>query len=126
MSRHCINFSDVEAAFERVKPLVHRTPVLTSTYFSDQSGPGREVFFKCEAYQKTGSFKFRGASNATAIIKELTPSLSDVTVVTHSSGNHAQALALAAAENGVKAHIVMPDNAPKAKLRAVEETYKAR
>jgi len=85
------------------------------------------VYFKCEAYQKTGSFKFRGASNATAMIKESSSAASaDVTVVTHSSGNHAQALALAAASNGVKAHIVMPDNAPEAKRRAVEETYKAR
>ena len=122
---HCINFSDVQAAYNRVATLVHRTPVLTSSYFSGQSG--REVYFKCEAYQKTGSFKFRGASNATAMIKESSSAASaDVTVVTHSSGNHAQALALAAASNGVKAHIVMPDNAPEAKRRAVEETYKAR
>ena len=121
---HCISFADVAAAYARVKPIVHRTPVLTSSYLSSLSG--RDAVFKVEAYQKTGSFKFRGASNATAMIKESTPGDgSEVTVVTHSSGNHAQALALAAASNAVKAHIVMPDNAPEAKRRAVEDTYKA-
>jgi len=76
--------------------------------------------FQCESFQQTGSFKYRGATNACLSILPPSPPPS-LSVVTHSSGNHAQALALAALKSGVKARIVMPDNAPTAKRQAVEE-----
>mmetsp|Transcript_11806 Transcript_11806/g.21493 ORF Transcript_11806/g.21493 Transcript_11806/m.21493 type:complete len:333 (-) Transcript_11806:96-1094(-) len=117
---HCISSTDVDAAYERVKPYVTRTPVLTSSFFSSLAD--RDVQFKCEAFQKTGSFKFRGATNATRMYIE---GGGGAAVVTHSSGNHAQALALAGSMNSIPAHIIMPNNAPEAKRRAVEETYKA-
>ncbi len=97
-------------------PFAHRTPVLTSSYF-DRRLDAR-VFFKCENFQKVGAFKFRGACNA---VFSLTDEEARRGVATHSSGNHAQALALAAKLRGVKAFIVMPTNAPAVKRNAVEE-----
>jgi threonine dehydratase len=108
------DLASIIAAFERIKPYVHRTAVLTShlldAYF------GCELFFKCENFQKVGAFKFRGATNA---VLSLDDEGRKKGVVTHSSGNHAAALALAARMNGVRAHIVMPDNAPLVKKNAV-------
>lgn len=107
---------DIRAAACRIAPYVHRTPVHRSTYINDLAGA--EVFFKCENFQKIGAFKFRGACNTVF-------SLSDEEcargVVTHSSGNHAQALALAANMRGVTARIVMPETAPAVKVAAVRE-----
>ncbi|GMI00134.1 hypothetical protein TrLO_g11686 [Triparma laevis f. longispina] len=117
---YCISSEDVDEAYEHVNPCVTRTPVLTSTFFSTLSS--RDVQFKCEAFQKTGPFKFRGATNATRMYIE---GGGGTAVVTHSSGNHAQALALAGSMNDIPAHIIMPNNAPEAKRRAVEDTYKA-
>lgn len=95
---------------------IHKTPVLTSTLLNKLIGTN--LYFKCENFQKTGSFKFRGATYA---IQQLTVNQKSRGVVTHSSGNFAQALALAAKGLGVKAHIVMPENAPQVKKDAVLE-----
>lgn len=112
--------ADVRAAAQRIAPLAHRTPVMTSESLDRLAGAN--LYFKCENLQKGGAFKFRGACNAV-------DSLSDADarrgVVTHSSGNHAAALALAARYRGITAHIVMPENAPTAK-RAAVESYGAR
>jgi threonine dehydratase len=105
---------EILAAMERVRSRVHRTPVLTCRSIDEMAG-GR-LFFKCENFQKVGAFKFRGASNA---VFSLTEEESARGVATHSSGNHAQALALAARLRGVPAHIVMPENSPKVKVAAV-------
>jgi len=99
---------------ERVKPYIHRTPVLTSQLLNDISGAN--LFFKCENFQKMGAFKMRGATNA---ILSLNDDQRKKGVVTHSSGNFAQALSLAAKGLGVKAYIVMPKNAPQVKKNAV-------
>ena len=107
--------TDISEAAERIRPFAHRTPVLTSAWFNEQTGA--ELFFKCENFQKVGAFKFRGACNA---IGKLTKEEGERGIVTHSSGNHAQAVALAAKLNGYKATIVMPENAPKVKVEAVK------
>jgi threonine dehydratase len=105
----------IEAAHARIAPHIHRTPVLTSGTFDALTGA--RVFFKCENFQKTGSFKIRGASNA---IFSLSDEQIENGIVTPSSGNHGAAVACAAAWRGVPAWIVMPRNAPKAKCLAVE------
>ncbi len=101
-------------AAERIKPYIHRTPVLTSHTIDALAGA--ELFFKCENFQKMGAFKMRGAMNALLL---LTPPDQLQGVATHSSGNFAQALALAARNIGVKAYIVMPEDAPQIKKNAV-------
>lgn len=106
---------DIRSAYHRIKPFIHRTPVLTSRQINMIFGS--ELFFKCENFQKAGAFKFRGATNA---ILQLSDYQKKKGVVTHSSGNHAAALALAASMNGVKASIVMPDTAPAVKVNAVK------
>ncbi len=111
-----IHKNSVVEAVERLAPYLHITPVLTSSYINEQLGA--EVFFKCENLQKTGSFKARGATNA---ILKLRAEDADRGVATHSSGNHGQALAWAAREQGIKAWIVMPENAPQVKVAAVKE-----
>ena len=102
-------------AHERIRPRIHRTPVLTSSNLNELAGA--QISFKCENLQKTGSFKIRGATNA---IFSLSEEEAQRGVVTHSSGNHAAAVACAAAWRGIAASIVMPKNAPKVKCRAVE------
>lgn len=97
-----------------IKNKINKTPVLTSTYINSLTGS--EIYFKCENFQKVGAFKYRGATNA---IMRLIATGYTGAVATHSSGNHAQALALAARENGLKAIIVMPENSPKVKVNAV-------
>ena len=108
-------FQDVVEAHERIKGFVHRTPVLTSLSLNEMFGAS--LFFKCENFQKVGAFKFRGATNA---ILSLSVEEMGRGVGTHSSGNHAAALSLAARMQGVQAHIVMPRNAPGIKKIAVE------
>ena len=93
------------AAAARIAGAVHRTPVMTSETLDRAAG--RRVFVKCENLQKTGAFKYRGATNA---VRNLPASLAARGVVTHSSGNHAQALALAARVRGIPAYIVIPSN----------------
>lgn len=107
-------FSDVEKAHTIVKKYAHRTPVLTSSGINKIVGG--ELFFKCENLQKVGAFKFRGACNAVFSLSEEDARKG---VATHSSGNHAAALALAAKIRSVDAHIVMPDNSPEIKKKAV-------
>jgi threonine dehydratase len=107
--------ADIQAAHSRIRPFIHWTPVMSSRLLNELFKC--ELFFKCENFQKAGAFKFRGATNA---VLSLTSEERDKGVVTHSSGNHAAALALAARMNGVKANIVMPDNAPVVKKNAVE------
>ena len=106
--------SDIQSAHRRISPFIHRTPVLTSRQLNTNAGC--ELYFKCENFQKVGAFKFRGATNA---VMSLTDEQKGAGVVTHSSGNHAAALALAAGMNGIRAFIVMPDNAPSVKKDAV-------
>jgi threonine dehydratase len=108
------SLDDIKTAHIRIKPFIHRTPVLSSQQLNKLFGC--ELYFKCENFQKVGAFKFRGATNA---VLSLSTSEKSRGVVTHSSGNHAAALALAAGMSGVKANIVMPDNAPVVKKNAV-------
>jgi threonine dehydratase len=107
-------FADVEAAAARIRPHVHRTPVLTSS--SLDAIVGGHLFFKCENFQKVGAFKFRGACNA---VFSLAPDEARCGVATHSSGNHAQAIALAARLRGVPAFVVMPSTSKEVKKIAV-------
>lgn len=107
---------DITAACDRVRPYVHRTPVLTSTLLNELSGGN--LYFKCENFQRMGAFKMRGAVNA---IQQLSEPQKKAGVVTHSSGNFAQAVSLAARNLGVKAYIVMPSNAPSVKKAAVKD-----
>jgi len=102
-------------AYERIRKVVNRTPVMTSSTLDMMTGA--RCFFKCESFQKAGAFKFRGAYNA---LSQLSPRQKEKGVITHSSGNHAQALALAAKLLDIKAVIVMPENAPKVKVVATE------
>jgi threonine dehydratase len=106
--------SDIRESYSRIRPFIHQTPVLSSKLLNELFGC--ELFFKCENFQKVGAFKFRGATNA---VLSLNPDEKSRGVVTHSSGNHAAALALAARMNGVKANIVMPETAPVVKKNAV-------
>jgi threonine dehydratase len=106
--------SDIRKAAERIKPYAHRTPVLTNESLNQQVGA--RVFLKCENLQKVGAFKFRGACNA---VYSLSDEAAARGVCTHSSGNHAAALALAARMRGIPAYIVMPNNAPSVKKNAV-------
>lgn len=115
MPTYACDLADVRAAAERLRGVVHRTPVLTSDTLDRLAG--RKLFFKCENLQKIGAFKYRGASNAVLKLSEAEAARG---VVTHSSGNHAQALALAARVRGVPAYIVMPKTAPAVKRAAVE------
>lgn len=108
------DLATIQLAHQRIHPFIHRTPVLTCQTLNAISGA--DLYFKCENFQKVGAFKMRGASNA---LLNLTEEEKQKGVVTHSSGNHAQALALAAKLNGVKAYIVMPENSPKVKKNAV-------
>jgi threonine dehydratase len=107
-------FEDIRTAHRLIKPYIHRTPVLTSK--SINALMGCELFFKCENFQKVGAFKFRGATNAVFSLNEAEAASG---VGTHSSGNHAAALALAARMRNIQAHIVMPSNAPEIKKIAV-------
>lgn len=107
-------FEDIIDAHQLIKEFIHRTPILTSSAINRIIGS--EIFFKCENLQKTGAFKFRGACNA---VFSLTNEQASRGVGTHSSGNHAAALALAARIRGIQAHIVMPSNSPEIKKKAV-------
>jgi threonine dehydratase len=105
---------DLKEAEARIRPHAHRTPVLTSSYLDERTGA--KLFFKCENFQRIGAFKFRGATNA---VFSLAPEELERGVVAHSSGNHAQALALAARLRGTGATIVMPTTASAVKVAAV-------
>ncbi len=107
-------YQDMLDAHERIKPYIHRTPVLTSSYLNDLTGA--ELFFKCENFQKAGAFKVRGACNAVFGLDDETAKKG---VATHSSGNHALSLSYAAGRRGIPCHVVMPRTAPQAKKDAV-------
>ncbi len=107
-------FSDIVSAHNRIIDIIHKTPVLTSSSINKILGV--DLYFKCENFQKVGAFKFRGASNA---VLSLSKEEASKGVATHSSGNHAAALALAASMKSIPAYIVMPENAPEIKKKAV-------
>ena len=107
-------WDDVLEAHERIRPHIHRTPVLTSSVLDRLTGA--ELFFKCENFQKAGAFKVRGASNA---VFGLSDAQAARGVATHSSGNHALSLSYAAGRRGIPCHVVMPRTAPQAKKDAV-------
>lgn len=109
-------FRQVKNAYLKIRQKVHRTPILSSKKVNERAGG--KLFFKCENFQKVGAFKFRGATHA---VGELSNENARKGVATHSSGNHAQAVALAAKLRGIPAHIVMPENAPKVKVSAVRD-----
>src|SRR2546428_5455151 len=110
-----LDLDSIRAAHERIQRYIHRTPVLTSSRLDEASGAS--LFFKCENFQKIGAFKARGATNAVFALDDATAKRG---VATHSSGNHGTALARAAKLRGIPAHIVMPKNSSKVKVRAVE------
>src|SRR5262245_10552841 len=116
MNLYAATVEDVREAAARIAGRAHRTPVMTCATLDRLAG--RALFFKCEQWQKVGAFKFRGACNA---VLRMSADQAARGVVTHSSGNHAQALALAARLRGVPAHIVMPANASVVKRKAVED-----
>lgn len=109
------SLEDIKLVHERIKPFIHLTPVLSSTSINKLAGC--EIFFKCENFQKIGAFKARGGMNA---VLSLTKEEQKKGITTHSSGNHAQAIALAAKTVGTKAFIVMPSNAPDIKKNGVK------
>uniref|UniRef100_A0A452J6L7 Serine racemase n=1 Tax=Gopherus agassizii TaxID=38772 RepID=A0A452J6L7_9SAUR len=118
-SPYCISLADVEAAQSSLHGLIHLTPILTSSSLDKLAG--HRLFFKCELFQKTGSFKIRGALNA---VRSLVPAAQGdreqpKAVVTHSSGNHGQALAFAAKVEGIPAYVVVPRTAPLCKKAAI-------
>jgi threonine dehydratase len=110
-----ITKSSIEQAADRIAPYIHNTPVITCQSINEMYGI--EFYFKCENFQKIGAFKIRGAMNACL---KLTPVALSKGIATHSSGNHAQAMALAGKTLGTKAYIVMPENSPKVKVNAVK------
>ena len=110
-----IEFDKIRASHERIRAHIHRTQVMTSSRLNEASGAS--LFFKCENFQKIGAFKARGATNAVFALEEATVRRG---VATHSSGNHGAAVARAAKLRGIPAHIVMPSNSAKVKVRAVE------
>src|SRR5690242_21668230 len=111
-----IQADDVRAAAERIRPLARRTPVMTSAGFDAEAG--MKVSFKCENLQRGGAFKIRGAAN---LVLSLPPESLANGVVAYSSGNHAQATAIAARHVGVSATIVMPEDAPRSKMEATRD-----
>ena len=115
MGKYAASMEDVIAASKRIEGHGHRTPILTNKTINQLTG--KKIFFKCENFQKIGAFKFRGGWNA---ISSLSDEEAKKGVCTHSSGNHAQAVAYAAMKRNIPAHIVMPENAPKVKIQAVE------
>lgn len=112
-SAHSVTLADIQAAAARIAPYAHHTPVLTCASLDARTGAS--LYFKCENFQKAGAFKFRGATN---VVFQLRDEEAARGVVTHSSGNHAGALALAARLRGITARIVMPSNAPAVKKAA--------
>jgi threonine dehydratase len=115
-----LDLAAIRAAHERIRPHINRTPVLTSSQLDGVTGAS--LFFKCENFQKIGAFKARGATNAVFSLDDATARRG---VATHSSGNHGSALARAAKLRGIPAHIVMPSNSAKVKVRTVD-SYGAR
>jgi len=110
-----VTLKDIEAAHKRIRPLIHRTPVLTNNSLNELSGA--ELYFKCDNFQKAGSFKIRGATNT---VEQLTIEELSRGVATTSSGNHGAALSMAVTRRGGKTKVVMPNNTPEIKVNNVE------
>ena len=110
-----VTLKDIEAAHERIRPHIHRTPVFTNNSLNELSGA--ELYFKCDNFQKAGSFKIRGATNT---VEQLTIEELNRGVATTSSGNHGAALSMAVTRRGGKTKVVMPNNTPKIKVNNVE------
>lgn len=110
-----VTLKDIEAAHERISPLIHRTPVFTNSSLNKLSGA--ELYFKCDNFQKAGSFKIRGATNT---VEQLTIEELNRGVATTSSGNHGAALSMAVTRRGGKTKVVMPNNTPEIKVNNVE------
>ncbi|KAK2664210.1 hypothetical protein Ddye_002784 [Dipteronia dyeriana] len=115
MKKYGADISSITEAQARIASFIHKTPILSSDSLNEISG--RSLFFKCECFQKGGAFKFRGACNA---VLSLDDDQASRGVVTHSSGNHAAALSLAAKMRGIPAYIVIPRNTPKCKVQDVK------
>ena len=115
MGKYAASIDDVRAAARRIKGVGHRTPILTNQTLDEMAG--RKLFFKCENFQKIGAFKLRGGWNAVSMLSDEEAAKG---VCTHSSGNHAQALAFSAMKRGIASYIVMPNNVPDVKLDAVK------
>ena len=115
MGKYAASIDDIRAAAERIKGVGHRTPILTSQTMDKMAG--RKLFFKCENLQKVGAFKLRGGWNAVSMLSDEEAANG---VCTHSSGNHAQAVAFSAMKRGITSYIVMPNNVPDVKLDAVK------
>jgi len=115
MGKYAASIDDVRAAARRIEGVGHRTPILTSQTLDEMAG--RKLFFKCENFQKIGAFKLRGGWNAVSILSD---EEAENGVCTHSSGNHAQAVAFSAKKRGIPSYIVMPNNVPDVKLDAVK------
>ncbi|KAK5579273.1 hypothetical protein RB653_008954 [Dictyostelium firmibasis] len=109
-----VTLNDIKEAHKRIEKYIHKTPVLTNSTINELAG--KELYFKCENLQKTGSFKMRGASNAIFSLNEEELSRG---VVTHSSGNHGQAISYASKVRGTPCYVVVPENAPSVKLNAI-------
>ena len=115
MGKYAVSIDDIRAAAGRIKGVGHRTPILTSQTLNKMAG--RKLFFKCENFQKVGAFKLRGGWNAVSMLSDEEAAKG---VCTHSSGNHAQAVAFSAMKRGIASYIVMPNNVPDVKLDAVK------
>ena len=115
MGKYAASIDDIRAAAGRIKGVGHRTPILTSQTLNEMAG--RKLFFKCENFQKVGAFKLRGGWNAVSMLSDEEAAKG---VCTHSSGNHAQAVAFSAMKRGIASYIVMPNNVPDVKLDAVK------
>ena len=115
-----ISFDDIQKAYERIKKIVNHTPILSSRILNNKVNS--KIYLKCENMQRVGAFKFRGAYNALSQLSELKKKKG---VITHSSGNHAQAVALASKILGIHATIVMPNTSPMCKVNATRKTYEA-
>ena len=115
MGKYAASIDDIRAAAGRIKGVGHRTPILTSQTLDEMAG--RKLFFKCENFQKVGAFKLRGGWNAISMLSDEEAAKG---VCTHSSGNHAQAVAFSAMKRGIASYIVMPNNVPDVKLDAVK------
>ena len=115
MGKYAVSIDDIRAAAGRIKGVGHRTPILTSQTLDEMAG--RKLFFKCENFQKVGAFKLRGGWNAVSMLSDEEAAKG---VCTHSSGNHAQAVAFSAMKRGIASYIVMPNNVPDVKLDAVK------
>ena len=115
MGKYAASIDDIRAAAGRIKGVGHRTPILTSQTLDEMAG--RKLFFKCENFQKVGAFKLRGGWNAVSMLSDEEAAKG---ICTHSSGNHAQAVAFSAMKRGIASYIVMPNNVPDVKLDAVK------